>query len=108
MPSSMTPRPLSSEPRTNTTLLTSPNSSRAKFSRGPKVSATADKGAASKATTAVPTVPATKEPSAATASATPARPWRAMAWPSTAVITDEASPGTLSRMDVVEPPYWAP
>ena len=35
-------------------------------------------------------------------------PSRASWWPSIAVITDEASPGTLTRIEVVEPPYIAP
>ncbi len=42
------------------------------------------------------------------ASAGPARPLRAMAWPSMHVITEAASPGMRIRMDVVEPPYIAP
>ena len=28
--------------------------------------------------------------------------------PSMHVTTDDASPGMLTRIDVVEPPYWAP
>jgi len=58
------------------------------------------------ATTA--SVPATNEAIALMASAGPARPARASRWPSTAVMTDADSPGTLSRIDVVEPPYMAP
>jgi hypothetical protein len=38
----------------------------------------------------------------------PARPRRAISWPSMQVMTDEASPGTLMRIDVVEPPYIVP
>jgi len=38
----------------------------------------------------------------------PARPLRAIMWPSMAVTTEVASPGMLTRMAVVEPPYWAP
>ena len=48
------------------------------------------------------------EAMAAMASASPARPWRAIWCPSRQVTTDEVSPGTLTRMAVVEPPYWAP
>ena len=57
---------------------------------------------------AVATQPAKNEPSAAIASAEPARPLRAMAWPSMVVTTEEDSPGMLTRIAVVEPPYWAP
>ena len=38
----------------------------------------------------------------------PARPWRAIWWPSMQVTTDEVSPGMFTRIEVVEPPYWAP
>src|SRR5260370_38908037 len=56
----------------------------------------------------VGTQPAKNEPSAATASAAPARPCRAIWWPSMQVTTDDVSPGRFTRMAVVEPPYWAP
>ncbi len=56
----------------------------------------------------VATVPAMNEPMAAMPSATPARPCLAIWWPSSTVTTDVASPGMLTRMAVVEPPYWAP
>ena len=65
-------------------------------------------GAASAAMTSVATQPAMKEPMAAMPSATPARPCLAIWWPSSVVTTDVASPGMLTRMAVVEPPYWAP
>jgi hypothetical protein len=57
---------------------------------------------------ATPTVPAMKEPKAAIPSAGPARPWRAIGWPSRQVTTEAASPGIFMRMEVVEPPYIAP
>lgn len=53
-------------------------------------------------------VPATKEPMAAVAKAWAARPAFAILLPSMAVTTDEDSPGVLSRMEVVEPPYMPP
>ena len=59
-------------------------------------------------TRSVPIVPAMKEPIAAVASACAARPARAMRLPSRAVITDADSPGVLSRIAVVEPPYMPP
>ena len=56
----------------------------------------------------VPMVPATNEPMAAVASAAPARPPRAILLPSSAVTMVALSPGVLSRIEVVEPPYMAP
>src|SRR5215470_8231164 len=56
----------------------------------------------------VPIVPATNEPMAAVASAAPARPLRAILFPSSAVSMVALSPGVLSRIEVVEPPYIAP
>ena len=57
---------------------TRPSVIRAKYSTGPKVSASAVIGAANAAISAVAMVPAANEPSAAIASATPARPRRAI------------------------------
>ena len=57
---------------------------------------------------AVPMVPATNEPMAAVARACAARPDLAILLPSRAVTTDADSPGVLSRIDVVEPPYMPP
>ena len=56
----------------------------------------------------MPSVPATKLPMAAVASAAPARPRRAIWWPSIAVTMVALSPGVLSRIEVVEPPYIPP
>jgi hypothetical protein len=56
----------------------------------------------------VPIVPATKLPSAAVASAAAALPARAILLPSSADIIDAVSPGVLSRMEVVDPPYMPP
>ena len=79
-----------------------------KYSGGPSLTAcTATKGANS-VTPTVAMVPATNEPIAAVASAAPARPCLAILLPSSAVTIDPASPGVLSRMEVVEPPYIAP
>ena len=55
-----------------------------------------------------PTVPAMNEAMAAMPSAAPALPLRAIWWPSMQVATEADSPGTLSRIEVVEPPYFAP
>ena len=56
----------------------------------------------------MPIVPATNEPMAAVASAWAARPRLAMRLPSMAVTTEDDSPGVLSRMEVVDPPYMPP
>ena len=53
-------------------------------------------------------MPAMNEPIAAMASAAPARPLRAMPWPSMQVTTEADSPGSLTRIEVVEPPYCEP
>ena len=61
-----------------------------------------------KAKIKVAMVPATNEPIAAVAKAGPARPFRAILLPSSAVITDPLSPGVFSKIEVVDPPYMAP
>ncbi len=63
---------------------------------------------ATKASAVTPMVPAMKELTAAMASAAPARPLRAMGYPSSTVITAAASPGVLSRIAVTAPPYMQP
>ncbi len=63
---------------------------------------------ASSARPRVPIVPAMKEPTAAVASAAAPRPLLAMRLPSMAVMTEALSPGVLSRIEVVDPPYMPP
>ena len=53
-------------------------------------------------------VPAMNEPMADVASAWAARPALAILLPSIAVTTDADSPGVLSRIEVVDPPYMPP
>ncbi len=48
------------------------------------------------------------EPMAAMHRAGPALPCSAIWWPSRQVTTEDDSPGTLSRIEVVDPPYIAP
>ena len=79
-----------------------------KYSAGPNSRARPVNGAPSAATSTVETQPAKNEPIAEIESAAPARPLRAIWWPSRQVTTDVASPGILTRIDVVEPPYCAP
>ena len=79
-----------------------------KYSGGPSVTAKSATTGANSVTSTVAMVPATKEPMAAVASAAPARPLLAILKPSSAVTMVPVSPGVLSRMEVVEPPYIAP
>ena len=80
----------------------------AKYSAGPKRSAARASGGAKNVSAIVASVPATNEPIAAVVSAAAPRPWRAIMYPSMAVAIDPVSPGVLSRMLVVDPPYIAP
>ena len=99
---------LTIEPRARTMAHTNPITINEKYSAGPNNSASFVRGNPNAAITIVATVPAKKEPMAATPKATPARPCLAIWWPSSVVTTDVASPGILTRMAVVEPPYCAP
>ena len=92
------------------TALTVVNASniRQKYSGGPSLTAYSATSGANRVTTTVAMLPATNEPIAAVASAAPARPLLAILLPSMAVTMLEVSPGVLSRMEVVEPPYIAP
>ena len=83
---------------------TNPIMAREKYSGGPKASATSAKGGAKKFRPTTEKVPATKEPIAAMARAAPARPFKAILYPSKQVTTLVASPGTFTKIDVVDPP----
>ena len=80
----------------------------AKYSAGPNSSASLTMSGATKVSATVAIVPATNEPIAAVASACAPRPFLAISWPSIAVTIEPDSPGVLSRIEVVEPPYMAP
>ena len=69
---------LMSEPCASTVAPTNPNTISEKYSAGPNWSATSASGGAAVAMISVATHPAKNEPSAATASAGPARPRRAI------------------------------
>ena len=99
---------LISEPCASTTAPIRPSTISEKYSAGPNFNASADSGVDTAATSTVATVPAKNDASAATASAAPACPRRAIWWPSRQVTTDDDSPGMLTRIAVVEPPYCAP
>ena len=79
-----------------------------KYSGGPRRTANSASMGANTVTSTVAMVPATNEPMAEVASAAPARPLLAILLPSIAVIMLPVSPGVLSRMEVVDPPYMAP
>ena len=99
---------LSTDPRASTIASPRPSTIKPKYSAGPNRRASRVNGAPIAAMTSVATVPAKNDAIAAMPSAIPAWPLLAMAWPSSAVTTEVASPGMLTRMAVVEPPYCAP
>ena len=101
-------RALTVEPLASAMEAIRPSTTSEKYSAGPNARAASASGGAKSASTTVATVPAKNEPSAAVAKASPARPWRAIWCPSSAVTAADDSPGRLSRMAVVDPPYWAP
>ena len=54
------------------------------------------------------TQPAKNEERAEVQSAGPARPWRAIGWPSMQITTEVGSPGMLSMMALVAAAWCAP
>ena len=96
------------DPFASTTAKIRPSTISEKYSAGPNASASLVRGAPSTAISTVATQPAKNDPIAAMASAGPARPCFAIWKPSSVVTTELASPGILTRIDVVEPPYCAP
>ena len=107
-PSNSDSSPLISDGPDSSTTSARPRHISAKYSGDENCSANSATGGASTVSRTMPTVPAMNEAIAAMPSAGPARPFFAMAWPSMQVTTDDDSPGMLSRIDVVEPPYLAP
>jgi hypothetical protein len=85
-----------------------PITMRAKYSGGPNRSANPARVGARTTRPTTLKVPAMKDPKAEIPRAGPARPFRAILYPSRHVTTEDTSPGMFSRMDVVEPPYVAP
>ena len=69
---------LMSDPDASTTAPIRPSTISEKYSAGPNLNASSVSGGAKAAMTIVPTQPAKNDPSPATASAAPARPWRAI------------------------------
>ena len=102
------PMALMIEPCASTVAVTRPRTISEKYSGELKRSAKIASGSPKAAMNTVPKQPATNEPIAAMPSAAPARPCFAIWWPSRQVTIEDASPGMLTRIDVVEPPYCAP
>ncbi len=100
--------PLSVLPPSTALTVVKASNIRQKYSGGPSSTAYSATMGANSVTRTVAMVPATKEPIAAVASAAPARPLLAILKPSRAVTMEPVSPGVLSRIEVVEPPYMAP
>ena len=107
-PNNRLARPRESELPSTAVTVVKASTIRPKYAAGLKRSATCTIKGAMKVSARVAIVPATNEPIAAVASAWAPRPARAMAWPSIAVTIEPDSPGVLSRIEVVEPPYMAP
>jgi hypothetical protein len=85
-----------------------PSSASIVYSGGPKSRANSATRGATRLRAMMARVPPTKEPMAAMPRAVPALPWRARAWPSKTVTTEDASPGRRNSTEVMVPPYWAP
>ena len=85
-----------------------PSSASRKYSGALNFSANAASGGVMNTTAVTAATPARNEPIAEMLSAAPARPFRAIWCPSTAVMTLAASPGTLTSTEVSVPPYMPP
>ncbi len=100
--------PFRIDPPPRSVAMSSPKRVSEKYSGGPNFRANSARGGATKVRPSTPMVPAMKEPMAAMPRAGPARPFFAIWYPSIQVTTEAASPGMLTRMEVVDPPYMAP
>ena len=100
--------PLIGEPRASVDAASRPSTIKAKYSAGPKLSATSTITGEKNTMMTMPMQAPMNEANIAMNSAAPALPCLAIGWPSRQVTACEATPGTLSRIEVVAPPYWAP
>src|SRR5262245_2303288 len=107
-PSSTIPIDFNGDPSPMKHAMSRPSTISEKYSGDRKLNANSASGGPINVIATVPTQPANSELSAATANAGPARPSFAIAWPSRQVTTEPASPGTLIRIAVVDPPYCVP
>nr|WP_284454783.1 hypothetical protein [Actinomadura madurae] len=95
---------LAVEPSESAASSSSPATHSAMYSGGPSSTATPLSQGANTMSPTIAMVPATNEETAAMVSAGPALPRLVIACPSSAVTTDDDSPGRLSRIEVVDPP----
>ena len=86
----------------------SPSIMSAKYSGGPRWTASLLSGSAATESAITARMAPQNDEIAETLRAIPARPLRAIGYPSKAVTTDSDSPGTFMRMLVMRPPYAAP
>src|SRR5687768_6269195 len=107
-PTSIDSSALTSDSPASSTIIDKPKAISAKYSGELNASESLASGGATSIRPTTPTVPATNDAIAANPSAAPARPLRAIWYPSRQVITEADSPGTFIRIAVVEPPYFAP
>ena len=91
-----------------TTRVSRPIITTRKVSEGPKDWASLAKDGASTVSRMSPIVPATKDPTAQSTRAGPARPCWASGYPSKVLATVEDSPGVFMRTEVMVPPNMAP
>ena len=96
------------EPELMKHITMSASTMRPNIAGGPTASISSASGGAKSMSPMTLTVPPNQLPSAEMTRAGPARPRFAISCPSMQVMTEAASPGILTRMEVVEPPYIAP
>ena len=108
-PSMIMATALSTEPCASTTAAIRPSTISEKYSGAPNDWPTLASGGAKVAISAVETHAGEERAERRDRErGAGARPARAIWWPSMQVTTDEVSPGRLTRIAVVEPPYCAP
>ena len=107
-PSTRAMKPRNRDAPSTAVTATKASSMIARYSGAPSETANFAISGAKNTSRVVPMVPATKEPMAAVARACAALPALAIRLPSMAVTTEDDSPGVLSRIEVVDPPYMPP
>ena len=107
-PTTIIMKVLSVDPALTKLMTMSASTMRLKVAEGPTLSMSSARGGANSIRPSTLTVPPNQLPSAAMTRAGPARPFFAISWPSMQVITEAASPGMRTRIEVVDPPYIAP
>jgi len=108
MPANPAPNPLIMEAPDRLTSVVRLKNKIPKYSGGPKLKAYFAIPGPMMEKAKTPSVPAMNEPTAAIHNASPARPCFVMGNPSKVVATEAASPGILTKILVVDPPYCDP